>query len=178
MPPPSHPIVSAAELEALISGWGRQGTDDVDRFYPLRMAFLFLAVTGFAMVLLLLPSEVARQVATPGSGLSLERATRFFYVRGWVQLLTVLLGLYAYFRAWYPGLVFGALGLTAGVLLVVDLLIIYPPFADGPSVVFTGVIALRLLAVACLFLNMLNGLRLPQGRQRLDLLLFLRRQSV
>ena len=45
-PEPNKPLVTAAELEALILDWGAVPHPGVDRFFPLRFWFLF-AIAAF-----------------------------------------------------------------------------------------------------------------------------------
>ncbi len=164
MPTRSSPLVTAAELEALIARSGPANADPVDRFYPLRVWFLILMTSGYALVLLLFPYTIAGWI--PQENLQ-PQMTRYFYLRGWGQLLALVLGLYAYLRSWYPGLIFGGMGLVAFSMLLVDLVIVYPPFLARPTPMFTILFALRILGIACLFLNMLNCQRLPPAGQRL-----------
>lgn len=169
--PRSSPLVSAAELEALIARWGDTGMRSVDRFFPLRMWLLVLIVLGHAIVMMAAPHSLAEMIVTDGN---VQQMTRFIYIRGWGQAVAVLVGLYAYLRNWYPGLVFGAFGLVTVAFLPVDLVMIYPRFLADPSPLFTLHFASRIIGIACLTLNMLNCLRLPTGLQRLNPLLFLK----
>jgi len=45
---PNKPLVSAAELEALIQDWGALAHPKVDRFFPLRFWFLLAIAALYA----------------------------------------------------------------------------------------------------------------------------------
>lgn len=169
MPSSPTPLISAAELEALVGRWGDRGQASVDRYYPLRMAGLCLMALVYLVLLLVYPQTLADMVQ---HDMALPRMTLFFYLRGWGLLLGMALGLVAYWRNWYPGLVFGSFSLVTLVMLLVDLVIVYPPFLAHPTPLFTTSLALRVLAIVALVLNTLNCLRLPPREQRLNLLLF------
>ena len=172
MPPPSSPLVSAMELEALLASSSHPGGDPVDRFYPLRMWFLVLIASGYALAMLMFPHTLASWIAPDNL---MTQMTRYFYLRGWVQLAALVLGIYAYLRSWYPGLTFGGIALVAFSMLLVDMVIVYPPLLTQPTPMFTALFALRVLGIVTLFLNMLNGQRLPPEAQRLNALLFIHR---
>lgn len=171
MPSSSSPLVSAIELEALLARPSHPDRDPVDRFYPLRFWFLVLLSTGHALALLVFPHTLADWVSAENLQ---AQMTRYFYLRGWGQLVALVLGFYAYLRNGYPGLTFGGMGLVAFSMLLVDLVLVYPPLLTQPTPLFTLLFALRLLGIVCLFLNMLNCQRLPPAGQRLHPLLFLR----
>lgn len=175
MTPSRPPLVSAAELEALVGRWGDRGQASVDRYYPLRMAGLCLLALVYVVMLLVFPQKLADMTQ---HDMALPRMTLFFYVRGWGLLLGLLVGVMAYWRNWYPGLVFGSFSIMTSVMLMVDLIIVYPPLLSEPTLTFTLLLALRILAIGALILNTLNCLRLPPREQRLDLLLFRHRARV
>lgn len=169
MPAPGSPLISAAELEALVGRWSDRGQTSVDRYYPLRMAGLCLLALVYLVMLLVFPQQLADMAQ---HDMALPRMTLFFYLRGWALLIALVLGVMAYWRNWYPGLVFGSFSLITSVMLMVDLVIVYPPFLTEPTLSFTALLGLRILAIAALILNTLNCLRLPPREQRLDVLLF------
>lgn len=53
------PIVSAAELEALMTGWSAQSNREVDVYFPLRIWLLILILVTFAIGLLLITPSLS-----------------------------------------------------------------------------------------------------------------------
>ncbi len=167
-----RPLVSAQELEALIEGWGTSKTRRVDRYYPLRSWFLILVVSFHGLWLLFFPSQAAAQLS-PDPSIA-DFLTGYLYVRGWYML--IILGfILTYVRGWYVGIVFSALTLLGIVNLLLDLFSLYPYRLSHPNAQFTVLMGIRLLALACVFLNARNAGRLPDRKDRLNLLLFRRR---
>ena len=165
------PLVSAQELEALIEGWGTSKTRRVDRYYPLRSWFLILVVSIHGLWLLFFPERVASLLAIDPS--IIEHLTGYLYFRGWYML--IILGfILTYVRGWYVGIVFSALALLGVVNLMLDLFSLYPYRLSHPTAQFTVLMAIRLLGLACVFLNARNAGRLPERKDRLNLFLFRR----
>ena len=60
------PLVSAAELEALIQGWGASPHKSVDRFFALRFWYIFTVIFVAAVWLLFNTQAIAQsQSRTP-----------------------------------------------------------------------------------------------------------------
>jgi hypothetical protein len=169
------PLVSAQELEALIEGWGTSRTRRVDCYYPLRSWFLILVVGLHGLWLLFFPAQIAGQLSPDPS--VADYLTGYLYVRGWYML--IILGfILTYVRGWYVGIVFSALTLLGIVNLMLDLFSLYPYRLSEPNAQFTVLMGIRLLALACVFLNARNAGRLPERKDRLNVLLFRRRADV
>ena len=169
------PLVSAQELEALIEGWGTSRTRRVDCYYPLRSWFLILVVGLHGLWLLFFPAQIAAQLSPDPS--VADYLTGYLYVRGWYML--IILGfILTYVRGWYVGIVFSALTLLGVVNLMLDLFSLYPYRLSEPHAQFTVLMGIRLLALACVFLNARNAGRLPERKDRLNVLLFRRRADV
>ena len=128
-------------------------------------------VSCHGLWLLFFPEKVAAQLAIDPS--IAEYLTGYLYFRGWYML--IILGfILTYVRGWYVGIVFSALALLGVVNLVLDLFSMYHYRLSNPTAQFTVLMGIRLLALACVFLNAINAGRLPDRKDRLNLLLFRR----
>ena len=163
------PLVSAAELEALISNLGADAQAPTDTWTPLRFWFLGLLVAGYVVALLLAPQQLAQNLST--DPLEVTRLERFLYFRGWFLLGVFGIGMYSYLRAWYTAIVFSSFLLVGVVNLLFDLFTVYPEKLANPTPSFTVLMALRLLAVWCVYLTVRNASRLPDLKDRGNILL-------
>lgn len=163
------PLVSAAELEALIANLGASTDAVVDRWTPWRFWYLACIVSCYVVWLLLWPQLVAQNLSS--DALEIVRLERFLYFRGWFLLIVLGLGLYAYLRAWYTAIVFSAYLVLGAVNLLFDLFTVYPEMLANPTPAFTVLMALRLLALWSVFLTVRNASRLPAVKDRANILL-------
>lgn len=162
-------LISAEELEALVSGWGASSSRDVDVYYPLRIWFLILLCLTFATGLLFnSPYLSIFLVSEPELA---DRLVPFLYFRGWFVLGMLGIGLYAYLKNWYTTQVFSIFTVVGCVNLVSDLFIIYPERLAQPTTAFVVLLMARLLALGILFLNAKNARRMPDLADRLNLFL-------
>lgn len=168
-------LVSAAELDALIKGWGASPYHSVDKFFPLRFWYLFSITLAYCVWLLFWTDTAVQRMATDPS--DTLRLWRFLYFRGWFIALILIAGLYAYFRNWYPGIVFAALFLLACVNLVFDLFNVYANVIAHPTPRTTLMLIARLVALWFVYLNIKNSSRLPEVRDRMNLLLPFKRDA-
>jgi integral membrane sensor domain MASE1 len=99
------------------------------------------------------------------------RLERFLYFRGWFLLVVLGIGIYSYLRGWYTAIVFSAFLLLGLVNLLFDLFTVYPEKLANPTPTFTVLMALRLLAVWCVYLTVRNASRLPDVKDRANILL-------
>ncbi len=75
-----EPLVSAAELEALIHGWGsKTQAKSVDKFFALRYWFVCLVAASYAIALLFSPGKVAQTLSV--HPVEIARITNFLYFR-------------------------------------------------------------------------------------------------
>lgn len=167
------PLVSAAELEALIASLGAGAGDSVDKWTPWRFWYLSLIVLCYAVLLLVWPQVVAQNLST--DPLEVARLERFLYFRGWFLSAVLGVGVYAYLRSWYTAIVFSAFLVLGLGNLVFDLFTVYPERLAAPTPAFTLLLALRLVAVWCVYLTVRHASRLPELKDRANLLLPFRR---
>lgn len=166
---PNKPLVTAAELEALIQDWGAQPHPSVDRFFPLRFWYL----CGIALLYagwLLFASDVLAQTLSKDPT-EIARLSNFLYFRGWFLAVMVVLGVYAYYKNWYLGLIFSAMLLVGSVNFVFDLFNVYAERLSQPTPRLTLMMILRLTALWFMYLSVKNISRLPPGLDRFNLLL-------
>lgn len=171
----SKPLVSAAELDALIQGWGASPNQSVDKFFPLRFWYLSVLALSFCVWLLFWTDTVVQRMTADPS--DMVRMGRFLYFRGWFLLIVLSVGLYAYLRNWFPGIVFGAIFLLGCVNFVFDMFNVYAEVIARPTPRLTLVLILRLVGLWFVYLSVKNASRLPQVRDRMNLLLPLKRDG-
>lgn len=99
------------------------------------------------------------------------RMGRFLYFRGWFLLIVLLLGLYAYFKNWYPAIVFSAIFLMGCVNFVFDLFNVYAEVIAHPTPRLTVMLIVRLTGLWFVYLTVKNASRLPDVKDRMNLLL-------
>ena len=87
---PNKPLVTAAELEALIQDWGAVSPTVVDPFFPLRFWFLLGIATFYAGWLLFAPDFLAHTLSKDPS--EITRLNNFLYFRGWFLTVMIVLG--------------------------------------------------------------------------------------
>lgn len=169
------PLVSIAELDALIQGWGSVPNQSVDKFYPLRFWYL-TAITFMYCIWLLFwtDSAVQRMTSDPSD---MVRMGRFLYFRGWFIAVLLVLGLSAYLRNWYPSVIFSALFITTCVNFVFDLFNVYGEVIAHPTPRTTLMLILRLMALWFVYLNVKNSSRLPDVKDRLNIMLMFRKDA-
>jgi len=163
------PLVSAAELEALIANLGADSEASTDVWTPLRFWYLAILVAVYVVALLSVPHLLAKNLST--DPLEVVRLERFLYFRGWFLLMVLSIGVYAYLRAWYTAIVFSSFLVLGVVNLLFDLFTVYPEKLANPNPLFTLLMVLRLLALWCIFLAVRNVSRLPDVKDRANLLL-------
>lgn len=166
---PRENLVSAQELDALISNWGRDPTKGPDLWSAWRFWYMVLVSSTYVFVLIFNPHRVAEGLSTDPA--EVIRLTRFLYFRGWFLMCAVSLGFYAYLRGWYTAMVFAALALMGSVNLLFDLFTVYPEKLANPTASFNLLMLVRLTALLFLFIGVKNASRLPTGKDRINLLL-------
>lgn len=169
----NNPLVSAAELEALIKNWGSIPGKSVDKFFPLRSWYLFVIALIYA-VWLLFGAESAAQHMT-SNAFDADRMVRFLYFRGWFIVVLMIFGCYSYVKNWYPSIVLSCIFLVASVNLVFDMFNVYAAVIAHPSPRITLMLFLRMIALWFLYLGVKNSSRLPDVSDRLNLMLLLKR---
>jgi len=171
----TNSLVSAAELDALIQGWGASPSQSVDRFFPLRFWYLLLIAFFYCIYLLFWTDSVVQRMTSEPA--EMVRMGRFLYFRGWFLLIMIMLGLYAYLRSWYPAIVLSGLLLMGCVNFVFDLFNVYAEVIARPTPRVTVLLMLRLTALWFLYLSIKNSSRMPDLKDRMNLWLMFKRRD-
>jgi hypothetical protein len=165
-----EPLVSAAELEALIHGWGsKTQAKSVDKFFALRYWFVCLVAASYAIALLFSPGKVAQTLSV--HPVEIARITNFLYFRGWFLVIALSFVTFCYVKNWYFGIVLCAIALLASVNLVFDLFNVYAEQLSNPSPRLTFLLLIRLVCLSFVFLAIKNISRMPVGEGRLSIFL-------
>ena len=163
-------LVSVAELESLIQGWGAAPhAQAIDKFFPIRAWYLLLIVLAYGIVLLFYPGVVSGRLVT--EPVEIHRISLFLYFRGWFLLLSLVVGFYAYFKNRYMGIVFSGLLLVGCVNFIFDLFNVYEEVLASPTPRMTLALIGRLVALWFLFLTVKNVSRVPNQKDRFNILL-------
>lgn len=168
-------LVTAVELEALIRDWGALPGTEVDRFFPIRFWYLFVITSGYGLWLLFSADTIA--LALSSQPAEIVRLTKFLYFRGWFIAVILTIGGYSYFKNWYPAIVFSAIFLIGCVNFAFDLFNIYAEILAKPTPRTTLMLILRLVALWFLFLSVRNASRLPDLKDRVNILLPFKRRD-
>lgn len=169
------PLVSVAELDALIQGWGSTPNQSIDKFFPLRFWYLSLIVSFYCIYLLFWTDAVASRMTTDPS--ELARMTRFLYFRGWFLLIVLAVGLYAYMQNWFPAIVFSTLFIMGCVNFVFDMFNVYFEVMSNPTPLVTLMLILRLTGLWFVYLCVKNSSRLPDVPDRMNIMLPFRKDA-
>lgn len=169
MSPPTHPLITPEEWQALQPECPPSARDDVDVWFPLRVWFLLIITSVFASALLL--SAPRMSVFLAREPVLVEMLTRFLYFRGWFMVASTAIGVWAYINAWQLPRVFGLLTVISVVNLVSDFFIVYPERLMNPTVGFVVQLAVRFLAMAALYACYRNARQVPERQDRFNILL-------
>jgi hypothetical protein len=159
------PLVSPAELEALIHGWGSGvNPQNEDKFFALRFWFVAVVSVFYIFSLLSFPGAIAKTLSS--HQVEIDRITHFLYFRGWFLAVVTSFVIYCYIRNWYLGIVLSAVVLLACVNFVFDLFTIYGENLIDPGPRLTAVLILRIVCIVMLSISIKNLSRLPVGKNR------------
>lgn len=166
----NEPLVSAAELEALIHGWGGNiQAKSVDKFFGLRYWFVCLVAASYAIALLFFPGKLAQNLSI--HPVEIARITNFLYFRGWFLVITLTFVTFCYVKNWYFGIVLCAVALLASLNLVFDLFNVYAEKLSDPTPTLTFLMLIRLVSLSFVFISIKNISRMPVGEGRLSIFL-------
>ncbi len=166
----TEPIVSAAELEALIRGFGADsGPTTEDKFFPLRFWFVCLVGASYALALLFFSGDIATTLSI--HQVEVERIARFLYFRGWFLVFGVSFVAFCYVKDWYLGIVLCAVALVACVNFSFDLFNIYAETLTNPTPRLTFLLMLRVFCLLMVFMCIKNISRVPLGKRRWNIFL-------
>ena len=161
--------VTNEELDALTSNSVNYKYISIDKWAPLRFWIVLVVMAAFAIWLLTSPVEIAgtlTKIPTEENKLS-----AYLYFRGWFLVCSITLGAYAYIKNWHTGLVLGGLATLSVVNTMFDIFTIFPELLAKRSPFFTAIIVIRVAVILLVLSLVMNRHRLPEGRDRLNLLL-------
>lgn len=168
------PLVSARELESLIGGWGAVPNQSVDKFFPIRFWFVLLVAGAYALRLLFFPEIVAAGLSS--EAIEVARLSKFLYFRGWFLIFTICLVSYGYLKNWYLGIIFFCVILVGSVNFIFDLFNIYEEQLAKPTPMLTMLLLMRLMVLWLVYISVKNISRIPEGMDRINILLPFRRR--
>jgi hypothetical protein len=156
-------ILSAQEIEALL-GSDNESSRTVDRLFPYRMLFIGLLTFLGGTTLLTAPHIVAASLFDEPAVVA--QYTGVFYLRGWLILGLLAIGIYSYTYGRYTNIVLFTIAVVGTSNLVTDLLEIYPVRFSDPSIEFTISLLLRFVAWLFTVANVLRCSQLPPMGER------------
>ena len=165
----NKPLVSADELDALIRDWGAQPNPSVDKFFPLRFWFVVFIAGAYAVRLLFFPEVMATKLSS--EAIEIARLSKFLYFRGWFLTFAIVLASYAYIKNWYLGIIFFCVLLIGTVNFVFDLFNVYAEQLSKLSPMLTVLLLMRLMVLWMVYMSVKNVSRMPEGRDRINILL-------
>jgi hypothetical protein len=169
----NKPLVSAQELDALIAGWGDSANPvSVDKFFPIRIFILF-AIIIFSAIALLFFTEKIVQILHSDSKVSYIK--NYMYFRGWFLLMFLAVGINSYRTGKYVAINYLVLLILGSMSFVSDLFTVYPERLQNITPGFTLVLLVRIMLLWFLLLNIKNASRIPERKDRFDILLPFRR---
>lgn len=163
MAKPNRALVTAQELEALLGG-SDLPSKKIDRYFPHRMLFLVVLASAYIACLIFIPEKLAQNFTS--NPILIHKLTSYFYVRGFMLLFVMLVGVYSYTKAWYTALIFYSLALISSSNFFLDIFDIYIDKFSNPTIGFTLVFLLRLAGWAFIITNVLKCKELPAIQDR------------
>jgi len=169
----NNQLLSAAELEALIQDWGSTPNQSIDKFFPIRTWYLIGTSLFYVIWILFNSHEVAARLAV--EPVEILRISKFLYFRGWFLGVVVCIGLYAYWKNFYPALILSCIFLVGSINFIFDLFNVYAEVLADPTPIVTVGLITRFMALWFVYLSVTNSSRLPDVKDRFNILLPFRR---
>ena len=167
------PLITVAELDALIANWGSDANARVDKFYTARLTFNVLVMLPFAIALLFNSTEIAQSLSS--DSIYVDRVEHYLYFRGWFMLLIVAIGAYSYLKSWYTAIYFSFCFVAGSVNFVSDLFILFPERLAHPTPYTTLSLIVRLILIWVMYVSVRNASRMPDPKDRLNPFLMFKR---
>ena len=167
------PLLSVAELEALIQVWGGKSNLSVDRIFPIKFWFVVSVAAGYCVWLLFAPDKVAMMMAT--EPIEIARLSRFLYFRGWFLLVMIILTMYFFVKDKYIALYSSACFMLGSMNLVFDLFNVYGANLSRPTPELTILLIIRVAALGAMYSIVRHSGRVPEVKDRFNVSLPFRR---
>lgn len=165
-------LISAQELDALLAK-PINASAPVDKYFPLRTFFLALVATAWFIRMVFFTDQVAIDLFSDSA--VREAMKPAIYFRGWVVLASYILIFYAYNRKSLISIAFGFLLAGAFFNLISDFTVFYAEKISERDPLVTATLMFRFFIAYLIFLNMRNAKHVPQGFDKWNPLLFLKK---
>jgi hypothetical protein len=161
------PLLTVAELEALLQVWGGRTNQSVDKIFPVKFWFVLAVAMGYCGWLLFAPGTVATMLATEPA--EILRLSRFLYFRGWFLLLMVIMTLYFFYKNKYIA-IFSSFCFMLGCMnFVFDLFNIYGGNLSRPTPGLTILLIIRIAALGAMYSIVRHSGRVPEVKDRFNI---------
>lgn len=160
------PLLSVAELEALIQAWSGKPNQSVDKLFPIKFWFVISVAAGYCVWLLFAPDKVALMMAT--EPVEIARLSRFLYFRGWFLLVMIILSLYVYSQDKFIAIYSSSCLMLSSLNLVFDLFNVYGANLSRPTPELTVLLIIRVAAVAMMYSIVRHSGRVPEVKDRFN----------
>ncbi|OYU13647.1 MAG: hypothetical protein CFE38_01205 [Comamonadaceae bacterium PBBC1] len=165
----NKPFVTLQDLNDLIEGLGKRSDYQVDNFFPLRFWFLVTVAFIYAFNLLLTLGEIAARLAV--EPVEVARLEKYIYFRGWFIIFVTVTATYAYLSDWYFNIIIFCMFLIGSMNFLFDFFTVYYGQIGTPTNLLTAIIMLRLTVMFVVFVSIKNLSRIPEKKDRMNLLL-------
>jgi hypothetical protein len=170
----NNQLVTLQDLNDLIGALGKKAHHQIDNFYPLRFWYIVIIAFFYAFNLLLTPGEVASRLAI--EPVEIARLTKYIYFRGWFIIIITAIAAYAYLRDRYFNIIIFCMFLIGSMNFIFDFFTVYYGQIGTPTNLLTAIIMLRLSVILVVFVSIKNLSRIPEKKDRLNLLLPFRKK--
>ncbi len=167
-------LVTLQELNSLIGDLGKRYPHQIDNFFPLRFWFLITVAFIYAFNLLLTPGEIASRLAV--EPIEIARLTKYVYFRGWFIIVITVIASYTYLNDWYFNIVIFCMFMIASMNFIFDFFTVYYVQIGTPTNLLTAIIMVRLSVVLVIFVGIRNLSRIPEKKDRMNILLPFRKK--
>lgn len=167
-------LVTLQELNSLIGDLGKRYPHQIDNFFPLRFWFLITVAFTYAFNLLLTPGEIASRLAV--EPIEIARLTKYVYFRGWFIIVITVIASYTYLNDWYFNIVIFCMFMIASMNFIFDFFTVYYVQIGTPTNLLTAIIMVRLSVVLVIFVGIRNLSRIPEKKDRMNILLPFRKK--
>lgn len=162
------PLLTVAELEALLQVWGGGKSNlSVDKIFPVKFWFVLSVAIGYCVWLLFAPEKVATMLATEPA--EIARLSRFLYFRGWFLLLMIITTFYLYYRNSYIAIFSSFCFMLAGMNFVFDLFNVYGGSLSRPTPELTILLIIRIAALIVMYSIVRHSGRVPEVKDRFNI---------
>lgn len=165
----SEPLISDEELAALNAEWVTNHRDSVDKFYPIRIFTLVLALFLYSIILIANPDYLAFKITA--NHLDTNKIATFLHFRGWALLIAAITVLRSYFDNWNVKNVFAALFVFELINIASDLFNIFSVYKSNIDHTIIYIIAARIFILYLTWRSLVNEQRLPHKEDRFKIFL-------